>query len=146
MKLNFLFVSPLLGCGALRIARGASGENLGNLESRVLPYDSIDFSRVLDALSSRGFILKYASTSGEIGLIQSFPRHQIINNREKLSELPAPPESLEYQAFDACTTREERNDDVEKFPLSGRKEGKEEEHGRRGNKYPKPQEGSVSFA
>ncbi len=85
--------------------KGVSSEDASETWNQILPYDSIDFSRVLDALSSRGFILKYASTSGEIGLIPSFPRHQIINNREKLSELPAPPESLEYQAFDACTAR-----------------------------------------
>ena len=114
---------------------------------QILPYDSIDFSRVLDALSSRGFILKYASTSGEIGLIPSFPRHQIINNREKLSELPAPPESLEYQAFDACTTREERNDDVEKFPLSGREgKGKEGNMEGKGTSTPKAPKGAASLS
>ncbi len=37
-------------------------------------------------------------------------------------------QQTQTQTFDACTTREERNDDVEKFPLSGR-EGKGGEEG-----------------
>jgi hypothetical protein len=56
-----------------------------------LPHDTVDFSRVLDALATRGFVVRYADTAGvEYGCIPSFGRHQVINNREKDSELPSP--------------------------------------------------------
>lgn len=55
-----------------------------------LPYDEIDFSRVLDALATREFIIKYISDDREYGFIPSFSKHQFINNREQLSSLPEP--------------------------------------------------------
>jgi hypothetical protein len=55
-----------------------------------LPYDKVDFARVLDALLTRGFIEKYASEGKEYGWIPSFSKHQVINNRERPSELPNP--------------------------------------------------------
>jgi hypothetical protein len=56
-----------------------------------LPYDEIDFSRVLDALLTRGFIVKYEVDGVAYGCIPSFTTHQIINNRESESIFPAPP-------------------------------------------------------
>jgi hypothetical protein len=61
------------------------------LKAGILPYWSGDFSRVLDALATRGFIVKYASGGREFGVIPSFTRHQVINNREEESKLPPPP-------------------------------------------------------
>jgi hypothetical protein len=81
----------------------------------VLPYDNVDFSRVLHALATRGFIVCYAcptraprvvhasstraphvtdvSPTCELyGYIPSFTRHQVVNNREKASDLPSPDE------------------------------------------------------
>jgi len=98
---------------------------------QILPYDNADFSRVLDALGTRGFIRKYASTTGEFGLIPSFLSHQVINNRERESELPEPPESLQNQGVDACPTRAPRDDDGNTDAESGR-EGKGREQGREG--------------
>lgn len=67
----------------------------------VLPFDEIDFSRVLDALASRGFIEQYATETGELfGFVPSFLEHQVINNRESQSLIPSP--------FDACVTRDPR--------------------------------------
>jgi hypothetical protein len=60
------------------------------LKLHCLPYDNLDFSRVLDALVTRGFVVKYASNGEEFGAILSFSRHQVINNRERESELPDP--------------------------------------------------------
>ena len=46
------------------------------------------FSRVLDALVTRGFVVKYEN-SGEIyGCIPTFETHQVINNRESESLIP----------------------------------------------------------
>jgi len=49
---------------------------------------------VLDALSTRGFIIKYTISGVDYGVIPSFKTHQIINNRESESVLPSPPESI----------------------------------------------------
>lgn len=58
------------------------------LKLDVMPYDGHDFSRVLDALATRGFVIHYACGSDEYGVIPSFLRHQVINNREKSSDFP----------------------------------------------------------
>lgn len=103
---------------------------------QILPYDLIDFSRVLDALTTRGFIVRYASPEGEFGYIPSFPRHQVINNRERDSELPDPNDCKE---FDACPTRAPRVDHA------GKAEGKGREGNMEGNGIPpNPQGGNVS--
>ena len=60
------------------------------LKSQILPYDELDFSRVLDALTTRGFIQKYVCDSVPYGYIPSFLDHQVINNREKESTRPNP--------------------------------------------------------
>lgn len=102
---------------------------------QILPYDNADFARVLDALATRGFIRKYASGTAEYGVIPSFTTHQVINNRESESELPEPPAMLENQGFDACGTRDGRDDDGMLDLKSGREGNKEQ--GREGNKEQK---------
>jgi len=74
-----------------------------------LPYDDVDFSRVLDALLTRGFIVKYAENSELYGFIPSWPAHQFVNNREAASTLPPPSDS---SIESATLTREARVDDV----------------------------------
>ena len=84
------------------------------LGAAILPYDMIDFSRVLDALTTRGFIERHASQNIDFGVIPSFVRHQVINNRESDSVLPEPSEesiviglpTREPRETDACGTRE----------------------------------------
>lgn len=61
------------------------------LKLDVLPYDELDFSRVLDALESRGFLVRYEIGGEAYGWIPSFLRHQHINPRESASTIPAPP-------------------------------------------------------
>ncbi len=95
-----------------------------SLKTDVLPYDEVDFSRVLDALLTRGFLVKYVSNGREIGAIPSWHRHQAINNRESASALPPPPENIEE--FDASVTREPRVGRAASGEGKGR-EGKEEE-------------------
>lgn len=76
------------------------------LKLNILPWDEVDFSRVLDALATRGFIVKYASEGEEFGHIPSWRRHQVINNRERESELPEPNEN------NTLPTREARDADA----------------------------------
>jgi hypothetical protein len=72
-----------------------------------LPFDELDFSRVLDALSTRGFIAQYTSEGRSYGWIPAFRRHQFVNNKELASILPEPPKNImELQ------TRAERVDDA----------------------------------
>jgi hypothetical protein len=99
---------------------------------QILPYDQVDFSRVLDALTTRGFTRRYRVDEKDFGVIPSFPIHQVINNREKESELPEP---CNYLDSDACATREP--------PVShaGKAEGK----GKEGNKEGKGKEQEQSL-
>ena len=53
-----------------------------------LPYDELDFSRVLDALATRGFIVKYAVDGKEYGHVPSWSKHQIINRNFVLRLFP----------------------------------------------------------
>jgi len=95
---------------------------------QVLPYDGVDFSRVLDALATRAFVLKYRVGDACFGFIPSFLKHQVINNRESESVLPDPEGNIEQtpintEEIDACPTRAPRDDHA------GQGEGK----GREGN-------------
>jgi hypothetical protein len=76
-----------------------------------LPYDDVDFSRVLDALATRGFIVKYRVDGSDYGLIPAFTRHQVINNRESPSSLPQPTEE------NTISTREARVEHASPTPL-----------------------------
>lgn len=80
------------------------------LKAAILPHDDIDFSRVLDALMSRGFVVKYRVNDKHYGCIPSWKNHQVINNRERLSVLPEPTEkSISDAGFDASPTRDPRS-------------------------------------
>lgn len=88
-----------------------------------LPYDEVDFSRVLDALLTREYIVKYASENNFFGYIPSWKEHQVVNNRESESKLPKPSESN-------MLTREARVPDATQICLSGKegeRKGKEGE-------------------
>ncbi len=63
------------------------------LKLDIFPYEDIDFSRVLDALQSREFIVKYENQGEIYGCIPSWLRHQHINNREMTSKFPSVEES-----------------------------------------------------
>ena len=96
------------------------------LGAQILPYDGIEFSRVLHALTTRAFVVRYRVGDEWFGFIPSFKKHQVINNREKPSEIP---DVTEAQEVDASTTREAREGHAGKAEGKGRegnKEGKEE--------------------
>jgi hypothetical protein len=98
------------------------------LKLDVLPYDQVDFSRVLDALVTHGFIVKYQFEDDEFGCIPTWSQHQVINNRESTSLLPSPEEST------TCT-HESRVNDASVTPLvHAQVEGKGREGKRKGNK------------
>ena len=95
---------------------------------QILPYDQVDFSRVLDALATRGFLVKYRVCDAYFGWIPGFPEHQVVNNKEGASKLPCPhQEGAEIEPFhtriDAKPTREPREDHAIRKEGKG-KEGK----------------------
>jgi hypothetical protein len=59
------------------------------LKLDILPYDSCDFSAVLDAWLTRGFVVKYRVGDEWYGWIPTFLTHQVPNNREQASQLPS---------------------------------------------------------
>lgn len=108
---------------------------------QILPYDNADFSRVLHALTTRGFVVRYASNGAEFGWIPGFNRHQVINNRESDSQLPpVPQETLDSLALSrvghASSTGGSRDGHA------GQGEGK----GREGNMEGKERKGEERFA
>lgn len=60
------------------------------LKLNVLPYDECDFSAVLSALESGGFVLRYVVDGKLYGCIPSWEKHQHINVREPSSSIPGP--------------------------------------------------------
>lgn len=98
LPLRIAFVG--LWCVADREGRFKWKPNVLKLD--VLPFDNCDFSRVLDALATCGFIHKYEINSEYFGLIPKFPIHQVINNRESASVLPEPSDFL--RVGDASST------------------------------------------
>lgn len=110
------------------------------LKTDIMPYDDIDFSRVLDALMTRGFIRKYTVDGIDYGYIPSWRKHQVVNNREAASEIPEPPKnnSLAY----ASITRQSRVDDL---AGDGQVEGKGREGDREGEKEESEPNGSGDF-
>jgi hypothetical protein len=100
-----------------------------SLKINCLPFDEVDFSRVLHALATRGFVVKYATETGVFGHIPAFTAHQVINNRESQSVLPEPTPA---NALDVTATRDPRVTHADTGEGKGRegkgKEGKEVAH------------------
>jgi hypothetical protein len=111
------------------------------LKLDILPFDEVDFSRVLDALESREFIRRYSHHGTHnpslnqkfYGFIPSFGKHQVINNKEGASKLPDPYIDSEiHPANYPIAARKPRVDHALSTPLSltsgeGKGKGREEE-------------------
>lgn len=59
------------------------------LKAQVLPHDDLDFSRVLDAWLTRGFLVRYRVGDAWYGWLPTFTKHQVVNPKESASTLPA---------------------------------------------------------
>lgn len=114
------------------------------IKSDVLPMDDVDFSCVLDALLTRGFLVKYASGGREFGAVPTFKDHQHINGREQDSKFPPPPEDpSQLIVINGNSTRHPRVGDVSsaRQPHVGhvtQGEGKGREGNRKGTTTPLP--------
>lgn len=89
------------------------------LKLRYLPGDDCDIDALSSELIGAGLICPYEIDGKLYADIPSFARHQVINNRESASTIPA-------RAIDAIGTREARVNDETPTPLAG-KEGKGKE-------------------
>jgi hypothetical protein len=65
-----------------------------SLKCDILPYDELDFAKVLDVLEVSGFIKRYSYNNEFYGYIPSWSRNQFPNTREQASQLPAPPTTV----------------------------------------------------
>lgn len=72
---------------------------LGTLKARYLPADSCDISALAQELSDKGLIVIYEVDGKKYAEIPTFTEHQVINNREAQSKIPA-------RERDASLTRE----------------------------------------
>ena len=107
------------------------------LKAQILPHDDLDFSRVLDAWLTRGFIVKYRVGNAWFGWLPTFLRHQVINNRESASELPDPVKAEEtidnrnQGHGDVSSTRDPRVTDASSTrAVHAQAEGKEGREGK----------------
>ncbi len=111
------------------------------LKSDILPYDNVDFSRVLDALLTRGFLVKYEVSGKFYGYIPSWHEHQFINNKEKPSILPEPspesaPEVKKTNEINSELTRQARDEDAfQSFLGKVKEEGEGERKGKGRGKH-----------
>lgn len=62
------------------------------IKAEILPYDDCDVDQLLNALHSRGFILRYAVDGRRYIQVVNFTKHQNPHVKESASEIPAPDE------------------------------------------------------
>jgi len=71
----------------------------------VLPYDEDTcFDTCMHMLARAGFVTRYEVGGSEYGAINNWNKHQVVNSREKKSELPEPPENIGEHALHAQDT------------------------------------------
>ncbi len=92
----------------------------------ILPFWKDDFSRVLDALETRGFIVRYAWQGRVYGWVRTFKLHQAINNKEPPSVLPDPNDKASKILSTSRVTHapETRSGQAFVFPEGNGREGK----------------------
>ncbi|MEC9345507.1 MAG: hypothetical protein VYB54_04720 [Pseudomonadota bacterium] len=93
------------------------------IKTEVMPYDDVDFSRVLDALATRGYVVRYSVDGVEYAYIPSWERHQAINNRERDSDLPSPSEDVDCKEELTRHPRVERASSTRQCNYQGEGEG-----------------------
>lgn len=108
------------------------------MKLRYLPGDDCNVEELADELLGAGLIVTYEINGQLYAEIPSFIRHQVINNRESESAIPA-------RESDATVTREARVNNAITTPLMG-KEGKGKEgHSTRREQYIEADNGFAQF-
>lgn len=86
LPLRLAFIALLICCDK----EGRFSWRPQRLKIDMLPYDDVDISNILDALLEYGFIKKYEQCGDFYGYVLSWYKHQVINNKEADSFIPAP--------------------------------------------------------
>jgi hypothetical protein len=75
------------------------------LKLNVLPFDNVDFSAVLSALESEGFVRSYVVNGKRYGWIPTLPDHQTFHIHEKPNPLiPDPPSTVPVPSEHSAST------------------------------------------
>ena len=69
------------------------------LRIRMMPYDELDFSTVLEALRKEGKIERYEANGEIVGVMLNFHKHQHPNAHERPSRLPPPPKAIANRQY-----------------------------------------------
>ena len=111
------------------------------LKSDVLPYDDVDFSRVLNAFVEHGFVERYEADGQAYGVIPSWDKHQVVNSREAKSVIPAPSDAQEMHVH--AHARDE-NAHSKQVHAQGEREGEQEKEGESKERAPTPRDELLS--
>lgn len=99
------------------------------LKTSILPWDDLDFDRILEALHGAGFLEKYEMDGELFGVIPTWRKHQHINGREKESEIP--------DIADGSIVSARVDDALQKLPWGREGKGRERK-GREGSTVASP--------
>jgi hypothetical protein len=117
------------------------------LKLDILPYDELDFNKVLDCLVDKGFIIKYSVSGKHFGLIPTFKDHQRITGTEKQYESKIPEYNGNTMDFHSISKKSQLPDSHTAFQSVSKEtpcwEGKEE--GKDKKERTEGKEGSVDF-
>ena len=97
----------------------------GTFKMRYLPGDVCDVGQLADELSARGLIVIYEVDGKKYAEIPTFTRHQVINNRESPSAVPARPHATSTRAPRVKAEGKEGKEGKGKELASGRDVGGE---------------------
>lgn len=61
-----------------------------NLKVEILPYEDIDFSKILEVLQQKGFIEKYEHNANFYGFIPDWSKYQQITYKKPVTDIPEP--------------------------------------------------------
>lgn len=93
-----------VGCWCAADREGRFEWRPRQLGAVILPFDGIEFEKVLDALVRRGFLVKYRVKNAWFGFVRNFLKHQAPNGKELPSRLPDV--NMAEEVIDASSTRE----------------------------------------
>jgi hypothetical protein len=89
------------------------------LKTLCLPYDDVDFEKILDVWNENGLIVRYTADGKTFGYIPTWRKHQVMNVRESKSKLPSPGVTIELPFSTGVNVPEPLRETV--FARDGRK-------------------------
>lgn len=99
--------------------------NVRVLRLDILPFLNFDLAQSMDLLAATGLLLRYTVAGNLYGCFPTWQKHQVVNVRERESDIPGPPDSPDA---DASPTREARVEHASPTPhilVRGEGKGKE---------------------